>query len=72
MFPVHSNIDFKNFFPVQGKVRQFLMDLYSGKLHREFHYGPDPEDEKVSLIFLYILSEQDIYFNGSSIVLRDP
>ena len=21
---------------------QFLQDLYSGKLHREFHYGPDP------------------------------
>ena len=20
---------------------QFLQDLYSGKLHREFHYGPD-------------------------------
>ena len=28
-----------------GKVRQFILDLYSGKLHREFHYGPD-EDEK--------------------------
>jgi hypothetical protein len=22
-------------------VFQFLQDLYSGKLHREFHYGPD-------------------------------
>lgn len=31
---------------VPGKVRQFLLDLYSGKLHREFHYGPDPEEEK--------------------------
>ena len=20
--------------------------MYSGKLHREFHYGPDPEEEK--------------------------
>lgn len=28
-----------------GKVREFIQDLYSGKLHREFHYGPD-EDEK--------------------------
>ena len=28
-----------------GNVRQFILDLYSGKLHREFHYGPD-EDEK--------------------------
>lgn len=24
-----------------GRVLQFLKDLYSGKLHREFHYGPD-------------------------------
>jgi len=31
---------------VPGKVRQFLLDLYSGKLHREFHYGPDEEEEK--------------------------
>ncbi|KAF4533117.1 hypothetical protein B566_EDAN003837 [Ephemera danica] len=26
---------------VPGRVKQFLADLYSGKLHREFHYGPD-------------------------------
>lgn len=26
---------------VPGKLKQFIMDLYSGKLHREFHYGPD-------------------------------
>lgn len=25
-----------------GKLRQFVMDLHSGKLHREFHHGPDP------------------------------
>jgi endoplasmic reticulum resident protein 44 len=31
---------------IPGKVKQFLQDLYSGKLHREFHYGPDPEEEK--------------------------
>lgn len=24
-------------------MKDFLNDLYSGKLHREFHYGPDPE-----------------------------
>ena len=30
---------------IPGKVRNFIQDLYSGKLHREFHYGPD-EDEK--------------------------
>ncbi|KAH8343476.1 endoplasmic reticulum resident protein 44 [Drosophila kikkawai] len=28
-----------------GKLKQFLQDLYSGKLHREFHYGPDPTNE---------------------------
>lgn len=28
---------------IPGKLKSFLADLYSGKLHREFHYGPDPE-----------------------------
>jgi len=27
---------------IPGKLKEFLKDLYSGKLHREFHYGPDP------------------------------
>ena len=27
---------------IPGKLKQFLSDLHSGKLHREFHYGPDP------------------------------
>lgn len=27
---------------VPGKLKQFITDLHSGKLHREFHYGPDP------------------------------
>jgi endoplasmic reticulum resident protein 44 len=27
---------------VPGKLRQFILDLHSGKLHREFHHGPDP------------------------------
>ncbi len=36
-------ICFLCFFLLQtpGKLKQFLQDLYSGKLHREFHYGPD-------------------------------
>ncbi|XP_045179370.2 endoplasmic reticulum resident protein 44-like isoform X2 [Mercenaria mercenaria] len=25
-----------------GLVKQFIADLHSGKLHREFHHGPDP------------------------------
>ncbi|CAJ0593106.1 unnamed protein product [Cylicocyclus nassatus] len=27
---------------VNGRLRQFVLDLHSGKLHREFHHGPDP------------------------------
>ncbi|XP_077502212.1 endoplasmic reticulum protein 44 [Amblyomma americanum] len=27
---------------IPGKLKSFVDDLYSGKLHREFHYGPDP------------------------------
>jgi len=30
-----------------GKLKQFILDLQSGKLHREFHHGPDkPEGQK--------------------------
>lgn len=32
------------FCSVPGKLRQFVLDLHSGKLHREFHHGPDPTD----------------------------
>ncbi|XP_065192743.1 endoplasmic reticulum resident protein 44-like [Sycon ciliatum] len=28
-----------------SKLRQFVADLHSGKLHREFHYGPDPTEQ---------------------------
>ncbi|XP_049440410.1 endoplasmic reticulum resident protein 44 [Epinephelus fuscoguttatus] len=35
--------DFKDL-SVPGKLRQFVLDLHSGKLHREFHHGPDPTD----------------------------
>ncbi len=27
-----------------GKLKKFIEDLHSGKLHREFHYGADPEE----------------------------
>ncbi|KAI4461030.1 endoplasmic reticulum resident protein 44 [Holotrichia oblita] len=37
--------DIKNM-EVPGKVKQFIQDLYSGKLHREFHYGPDESESK--------------------------
>ncbi|XP_013787956.2 endoplasmic reticulum resident protein 44-like, partial [Limulus polyphemus] len=32
--------DFNDLY-VPGKLKQFVEDLYSGKLHREFHYGPE-------------------------------
>lgn len=27
---------------IPGRLKQFILDLHSGKLHREFHFGPDP------------------------------
>ncbi|XP_055586662.1 endoplasmic reticulum resident protein 44 [Uranotaenia lowii] len=42
--------NYKDIF-VPGKLKQFLQDLYSSKLHREFHYGPDKtEDNTVEVI----------------------
>ncbi|MGH0136863.1 UNVERIFIED_CONTAM: hypothetical protein FKN15_008581, partial [Acipenser sinensis] len=29
---------------ITGKLKQFVQDLHSGKLHREFHHGPDHTD----------------------------
>nr|XP_023020776.1 endoplasmic reticulum resident protein 44 [Leptinotarsa decemlineata] len=40
MFPDYKNIE------VPGKLKQFIQDLYSGKLHKEFHYGPESDTEK--------------------------
>lgn len=36
--------DFNNIH-TPGKLETFLQDLYSGKLHREYHYGPDQTEE---------------------------
>lgn len=30
------------FYRKPGMLSQFIADLHSGKLHREFHHGPDP------------------------------
>ncbi|XP_022048688.1 endoplasmic reticulum resident protein 44 [Acanthochromis polyacanthus] len=38
VFPDFKDLD------TPGKLRQFVLDLHSGKLHREFHHGPDPTD----------------------------
>ncbi|XP_018562214.1 endoplasmic reticulum resident protein 44 [Anoplophora glabripennis] len=39
LFPNYKDIE------VPGKLKQFIQDLYSGKLHREFHYGPDTDSD---------------------------
>ncbi|XP_060527736.1 endoplasmic reticulum resident protein 44 isoform X2 [Cylas formicarius] len=39
MFPNFKDME------IPGKLKQFVKDLYSGKLHREFHYGPDSDDQ---------------------------
>ncbi|XP_066587117.1 endoplasmic reticulum resident protein 44 isoform X2 [Prorops nasuta] len=41
LFPNFQDID------VPGKLKEFLEDLYTGKLHREFHYGPDPTNNEI-------------------------
>ncbi|KAG5271896.1 hypothetical protein AALO_G00185330 [Alosa alosa] len=38
VFPEYSDVT------IPGKLKQFVLDLHSGKLHREFHHGPDPTD----------------------------
>lgn len=38
VFPEYSDV------MIPGKLKQFVLDLHSGKLHREFHHGPDPTD----------------------------
>ncbi|XP_055533178.1 endoplasmic reticulum resident protein 44 [Wyeomyia smithii] len=47
--------NFKDIF-VPGKLKQFLNDLYSGKLHREFHYGPERTDDNT----IEIATNQDV------------
>lgn len=39
LFPKTSDME------IPGKLKQFIQDLYSGKLHREFHYGPDTTED---------------------------
>lgn len=41
LFPNYQDI-FK-----PGKLKSFLQDLYSGKLHREFHFGPEIADNEI-------------------------
>lgn len=39
LFPNFNDIN------ISGKLKQFIQDLHSGKLHREFHFGPDPAND---------------------------
>lgn len=39
-FPKFSDIH------VPNKLKQFIKDLHSGKLHREYHFGPDTAPEQ--------------------------
>lgn len=52
-------------FRIPGKLKQFVFDLHSGKLHREFHHGPEPTDkapgEEVRLCFSVVT----LYFSFS-------
>ncbi|XP_062395552.1 endoplasmic reticulum resident protein 44 [Sardina pilchardus] len=43
VFPEYSDLS------IPGKLKQFVLDLHSGKLHREFHHGPDPTDSTPGL-----------------------
>ncbi len=42
LFPSYADME------TPGRLKQFLADLYSGKLHREFHYGPDKPETSSS------------------------
>lgn len=46
----HINHIFSHY-RIPGKLKQFLDDLHSGKLHREFHHGPDETPQPVSDLF---------------------
>jgi len=43
LFPNFRNIE------IPGKLKQFVLDLHSGKLHREFHFGPDPSGNELEI-----------------------
>lgn len=39
LFPNYEDIK------ISGKLAQFVQDLHSGKLHRVFHFGPEPDQD---------------------------
>ncbi|KAI6241296.1 Thioredoxin [Aphelenchoides fujianensis] len=57
LFPNYADLS------VPGKLRQFILDLNSGKLHREFHHGPDPSSQTTQpplSVFKQLLNRQKI------------
>ncbi|XP_033629066.1 endoplasmic reticulum resident protein 44-like [Asterias rubens] len=44
LFPNVQELD------VSGKLKQLIQDLHSGKLHREFHHGPDKQDPNKQIV----------------------
>ena len=62
-FVSHTNNVYVNSFSacayrVPGKLKQFIADLHSGKLHREFHHGPDPAQKQPTIGLSGSVSEQ--------------
>ena len=61
LFPDYADME------TPGKLKAFLADLYSGKLHREFHYGPDkvhhqtPSTYALDLAYLLLLSQMVVH-----------
>ncbi|KRY17263.1 Endoplasmic reticulum resident protein 44, partial [Trichinella patagoniensis] len=53
---------------VPGKLKQFVLDLHSGKLHREFHDGPDP----VPAASPVVVQDNNIVFDTSSKPIENP
>ena len=51
----------RTIFRIPGKLQEFINDLHSGKLHREYHNGPDPTEppqievhQEVVICFFYV------------------
>lgn len=41
-----------------GKLKQFVLDLHAGKLHREFHHGPDADTLKIEAMIKVLSPEK--------------
>lgn len=51
-------------YSIPGKLKQFVLDLHSGKLHREFHHGPDPTESTPGQVSISTLSVSLISFTS--------